>query len=334
MDNSQSSTGGLEFSPGSPQRPVYKNFRADLRKGRFSTVSTAPTTTTQEITHHRQKARGLRTFLWITSPRGQTSNLPLSDRGAILIRGSKRSGHESPDHVRTVEARPVKFRVERDVLAEAVAWTAKSLPARPPAPVLAGLLLSAIGERAGHQRLRLRGLGPRRSCRRRSRRRARSWSPASCSPTSPAPCRTGRWSSPPTDPRSSWCAAAPGSPCRPCRWRSTRRCRTCPRPRAASRPATFAAAVAQVAVAAGQGRHPAVPDRRPGGDRRATRCAWSPPTATGWPCARSCGSRRSPTSTPSRWSRPGPCTRSPARSPAASSSPSRWPTADAEAGRA
>jgi DNA polymerase III subunit beta len=40
----------------------------------------------------------------------------------------------------------VKFRVERDVLAEAVAWTAKSLPARPPAPVLAGLLLSAIGE--------------------------------------------------------------------------------------------------------------------------------------------------------------------------------------------
>lgn len=40
----------------------------------------------------------------------------------------------------------MKFRVERDVLAEAVAWTAKSLPARPPAPVLAGLLLSAIGE--------------------------------------------------------------------------------------------------------------------------------------------------------------------------------------------
>lgn len=69
--------------------PVYKNFRADLRKGRFSTVSTAPTTTTQEITHHRQKARGLRTFLWITSPRGQTSNLPLSDRGAILNRGQQ-----------------------------------------------------------------------------------------------------------------------------------------------------------------------------------------------------------------------------------------------------
>ena len=39
----------------------------------------------------------------------------------------------------------MKFRVERDVLADAVAWTARSLPARPPAPVLAGLLLHAEG---------------------------------------------------------------------------------------------------------------------------------------------------------------------------------------------
>ncbi|CAL9517550.1 DNA polymerase III subunit beta [Streptomyces sp. enrichment culture] len=37
----------------------------------------------------------------------------------------------------------MKIRVERDVLAEAVAWAARSLPARPPAPVLAGLLLKA-----------------------------------------------------------------------------------------------------------------------------------------------------------------------------------------------
>jgi DNA polymerase-3 subunit beta len=41
------------------------------------------------------------------------------------------------------EAATVKIRVERDVLAEAVAWAARSLPARPPAPVLAGLLLKA-----------------------------------------------------------------------------------------------------------------------------------------------------------------------------------------------
>jgi DNA polymerase-3 subunit beta len=37
----------------------------------------------------------------------------------------------------------VKFRVERDVLAEAVAWTARALPLRPSAPVLAGLLIEA-----------------------------------------------------------------------------------------------------------------------------------------------------------------------------------------------
>jgi DNA polymerase-3 subunit beta len=35
----------------------------------------------------------------------------------------------------------MKFRVERDTLADAVAWTAKSLPSRPSVPVLAGVLL-------------------------------------------------------------------------------------------------------------------------------------------------------------------------------------------------
>jgi DNA polymerase-3 subunit beta len=35
----------------------------------------------------------------------------------------------------------VKFRVERDALADAIAWTARSLPSRPAAPVLAGVLL-------------------------------------------------------------------------------------------------------------------------------------------------------------------------------------------------
>lgn len=37
----------------------------------------------------------------------------------------------------------MKFRVERDVLADAVAWTARALPIRPSAPVLAGLLIEA-----------------------------------------------------------------------------------------------------------------------------------------------------------------------------------------------
>jgi DNA polymerase-3 subunit beta len=38
---------------------------------------------------------------------------------------------------------PVKIQVERDVLADAVAWTARALPARPTVPVLAGMRLQA-----------------------------------------------------------------------------------------------------------------------------------------------------------------------------------------------
>jgi DNA polymerase-3 subunit beta len=44
----------------------------------------------------------------------------------------------------------VKFRVDRDVLADAVAWAARSLPVRPSVPVLAGLLIEA-----GHEGLEL-----------------------------------------------------------------------------------------------------------------------------------------------------------------------------------
>jgi DNA polymerase-3 subunit beta len=39
----------------------------------------------------------------------------------------------------------MKFRVAREVLADAVAWTARSLPPRPSVPVLAGILLEADG---------------------------------------------------------------------------------------------------------------------------------------------------------------------------------------------
>lgn len=37
----------------------------------------------------------------------------------------------------------MKFRVERDVLADAAAWVARSLPTRPPVPVLGGVLIEA-----------------------------------------------------------------------------------------------------------------------------------------------------------------------------------------------
>jgi DNA polymerase-3 subunit beta len=39
----------------------------------------------------------------------------------------------------------MKFSIERDVLADAVAWTAKALPQRPPVPVLGGVLLNLDG---------------------------------------------------------------------------------------------------------------------------------------------------------------------------------------------
>ena len=37
----------------------------------------------------------------------------------------------------------MKFQVERDALAEALAWVARALPSRPVVPVLSGLLLQA-----------------------------------------------------------------------------------------------------------------------------------------------------------------------------------------------
>src|SRR6266705_3586503 len=41
----------------------------------------------------------------------------------------------------------MKLRVERDGLADAVAWTAKSLPSRPSVPVLAGVMLRVADNR-------------------------------------------------------------------------------------------------------------------------------------------------------------------------------------------
>ena len=54
----------------------------------------------------------------------------------------------------------MKFRVERDALADAVAWTAKSLPSRPSVPVLAGVHAAGHRRPAARLRLRLRGVQP------------------------------------------------------------------------------------------------------------------------------------------------------------------------------
>src|SRR5829696_4252322 len=45
-----------------------------------------------------------------------------------------------------LEGSRVKFRVDRDAFADAVAWAARSLPVRPSAPVLSGLLIHAGDE--------------------------------------------------------------------------------------------------------------------------------------------------------------------------------------------
>src|SRR3712207_2014108 len=56
--------------------------------------------------------------------------------------------HTAPDEPAQRQqgvADEMKFRVAREVLAEAVAWTARSLPPRPSVPVLAGILLEVDG---------------------------------------------------------------------------------------------------------------------------------------------------------------------------------------------
>jgi DNA polymerase-3 subunit beta len=59
----------------------------------------------------------------------------------FAIRASVR--HQLTDPSKSQEEPEVKFRVERDVFADAVAWAARSLPVRPSSPVLAGLLIEA-----------------------------------------------------------------------------------------------------------------------------------------------------------------------------------------------
>src|SRR5216117_1330595 len=51
----------------------------------------------------------------------------------------------------------MKIRVERDGLADAVAWVARSLPSRPPVPVLGGILLDAGSSDAGSEALTISG---------------------------------------------------------------------------------------------------------------------------------------------------------------------------------
>ena len=125
----------------------------------------------------------------------------------------------------------VKFRVERDVLAEAVAWAARAsppgLPCRcSPACCWRPTRTACCGCRASTTRSRPGSRSPRRSP-----TPAASWSPAGCSPRSPGRCRASRSTSRPTAPGWSLTCGQPVHPARRCRSTTTRRCRPCRRPR-------------------------------------------------------------------------------------------------------
>ena len=144
----------------------------------------------------------------------------------------------------------MKFRVDRDVLAEAVTWTARSLSPRPPVPVLSGLLLKAeagtvslssfdyetsarLGNPGGHPRMR-----------------APSWCPGGCWQTSAAAFPPLRSKSKPMATKSRSPAAEAASTWPPCPRPSTRRCRHLPTISGTVPGDAFAQAVSQVIIAA------------------------------------------------------------------------------------
>ena len=146
----------------------------------------------------------------------------------------------------------MKFRVERDVLAEAVAWAARSLPARPPVPVLAGLMLDAEQRAARAVQLRLRGLGPGRGRRRRGRARRRPGQRPAARRHLPQPAvPPGRGDHRRVEGRRHL-RLAPGSRCSPCRSRTTRRCPRCPAPPGRCAATRSRRRSAQVSIAAGR----------------------------------------------------------------------------------
>ena len=131
----------------------------------------------------------------------------------------------------------MKFRVDRDVLADAVAWAARSLPVRPSVPVLAGLLIEASDDGPGALDLRLRDLRPRHAHRRGHRRGQGAGQRPAARRHLPQPAGQAGRDGARRRPRSRSPAARRGSACRRCRSRTTPRCPTC-RPPPARSPAT------------------------------------------------------------------------------------------------
>ena len=175
----------------------------------LSTESTDATTTYYSISIVRQTPQKSpqRPVLWTTSA---ARARPASRATGIAWQDSYPSGCPS-----SKRRRHVKFRVDRDVLADAVAWAARSLPDRPSVPVLAGLLIETADGRphpVRHSTTRssTRADAPGRGERPRSRAGLR---PAARrhrrGAARPARRRLARRHQGPGRP-----AAAPGSPCR------------------------------------------------------------------------------------------------------------------------
>ena len=199
----------------------------------------------------------------------------------------------------------MKLRVERDVLADSVAWAARTLPSRPSLPVLAGLVLTATERRTDPQQLRLRGLGSRGD---RRRRRDRGHVPG----VGPTPRRHR-----PIAAAGSGHHRERGHPhldhlrplvvhaARPCRSRTTRSCRSCRR-----RPAPSRARPSPPPSARWPSRPVATTPCRPSPASawrsRGRRSSSRPPTATASPCASSPGTRSRRRCRRTRSSRPAP----------------------------
>ena len=133
-------TVGMNGSPGGQDRTRQADRPGRRHRGR-----------TDAGTTHRPRVRPLPGWSYGGTPRGhgaarsqspartesrhhRAAELPVLPVSYLVSRSTA-----------TVEVFSMKFRVARDDLADAVAWVAKSLPTRPPVPVLGGILLEVRG---------------------------------------------------------------------------------------------------------------------------------------------------------------------------------------------
>ena len=166
----QSAVLSLKLRSSRPRRPRTARSvicqPCEQRRHSFSTVPTTPTTSATQFFFllHNTRIRGL-----------GTNAAPLLAEGLTM-----------------------KFRVERDDLADAVAWVARTLPNRPTTQlqVLAGLLLETALVGSAAVRLRLRGGGPGRDLGDRARRGPDPGQRPPARRDHPQPSRPRRWRSP------------------------------------------------------------------------------------------------------------------------------------------